>query len=87
MPYMSVYMYGLKSLAAHLLFLDDVKREAVMELDVEYYVTYTADAITLVKPKHNVMFPNGTTGKFLLLSSYQKNDITGSLWNVPLGFG
>lgn len=38
MPYVSVYMYGLKSPAAHLLFLDDVKREAVVELDVEYYV-------------------------------------------------
>jgi len=69
---LSMSMYGLKSPAAHLLFLDDVNREAVMELDVGYYVTYTADAITLVKPKPNVTFPNGTTGKFRLLSSYRK---------------
>lgn len=59
---LNTYTYGCKSAAAYFLFLDDINREAVVELDVSYYIQSSAGFIKLVKPKSDAEFPEGIFG-------------------------
>jgi len=74
-PTVNVYSYGLKSSAAYFLFLDDINREAAVELDVGCYLCPNAGSITLVKPRAGTQFKEGSFGKFPMLASVQRTNI------------
>jgi len=54
----NVYAYILKSSGAYFLFLDDINRDASVELDIGFHLRPNAGCITLVKPRAGANIPH-----------------------------
>ena len=89
-PYVNVYAYGLKSSGAYFLFIDDINRDASVEMDIGFHLRPNAGCITLVKPKPGANIPRGDFGRFPMLASVQRTSVAatfGSFRWASLGVG
>jgi len=89
-PYVNVYAYGLKSSGAYFLFIDDINRDASVEMDIGFHLRLNAGCITLLKPKAGANIPRGDFGRFPMLASVQRTSVAatfGSFRWASLGVG